>query len=112
MKLPNSDQALIEKKKILDYILNKSHPDNGGKSAFFIKLGFSRNDWQAMAAALHKYAETAEVSKRIESQHGIKYILDGRIISPTGKTAMIRSIWIVDGGRNIPRLVTVYPHEK
>jgi hypothetical protein len=41
--------------------------------------------------------------------HGLKYILDGRIGTPSGKTPVVRSVWIVDAGREAPRLVTAYP---
>jgi hypothetical protein len=39
MKLPNLDKAIIEREKIMDYLLNPVHPDNGGKSEFFRSLG-------------------------------------------------------------------------
>jgi hypothetical protein len=42
----------------------------------------------------------------------MKYIVDGRIVSPNGKTAQLRSIWIIDVGLDTPRLVTAYPREK
>jgi hypothetical protein len=47
----------------------------------------------------------------MESKHGKKYIVDGAIESPGGKTPMVRTVWIIDKGENIPRLVTVYPYE-
>ena len=112
VKLPGSHLAVVEKEKILDYILNETHPDNGGKAAFFFEIGFTRDDWQNMLIALQRLALTAKVSGKIDSQHGIKYILDGRITSPSGKKPVVRSIWIVDRDQSTPRLVTVYPHEE
>jgi len=64
-----------------------------------------------LAGALGKVAETSEVNKKMESTHGQKYVLDGRIESPSGRTAVVRTIWIVDHGSDTPRLVTAYPHE-
>ena len=46
MKLPNAEQAIVEQAKIVDYLLNPAHPDNGGKVAFFLSLGFNREAWQ------------------------------------------------------------------
>ena len=92
MKLPNARAALVEREKITEYLLNPAHPDNGGKALFFQSLGFSREDWQVLAGALRKLAETTEVNKRMESPHGQKYILDGRIESPSGRTPEVRSI--------------------
>ncbi|HVU27152.1 MAG TPA: hypothetical protein VHG71_05380 [Verrucomicrobiae bacterium] len=35
MKLPNADKAIVERDKIENYLLDASHPDNGGKAQFF-----------------------------------------------------------------------------
>ena len=35
MVLPNVDSAGIEIAKLVNYLLNPNHPDNGGKAAFF-----------------------------------------------------------------------------
>ena len=110
MKLPNAHLALVEREKIVDYLLNAAHPDNAGKAPFFFALGFSRDDWQPLAVALARLAEATEVLKSMESPHGRKYILDGRIETPSGQTPVVRTIWIVDRGADRPRLVTAYPH--
>ena len=47
----------------------------------------------------------------MESAHGGKYILDGRIETPSGKRPIVRTVWIVDRGVEMPRLVTAYPQE-
>ena len=112
LKLPNAHLALIEQAKLCDYLLNAAHPDNGGEATFFQSLGFGRENWQALVAALRKLAGTADVSKSMESAHGRKYVVDGRIDSPGGKTSPVRTIWIVDLGAEAPRLVTAYPHEE
>ena len=109
MKLLNPNQALVEREKIVDYLLNPAHPDNGGKAAFFIALGFGRENWQTLATAFGKLADNGLVVKSLETAHGHKYILDGRIEAPGGKTAEVRTVWIVDRGLDRPRLVTAYP---
>src|SRR6266511_1958264 len=58
MKVPNERAALVEREKITEYLLNPAHPDNGGKAPFFLALGFSREDWPVLVAALRKLAET------------------------------------------------------
>ena len=35
----------------------------------------------------------------------------GRIKSPVGKAADVQTIWIVDKGVDVARLVTAYPHK-
>ena len=63
MKLPNAERALVERKKIVDYLLNAEHPDNGGKADFFSQLGFSSSDWTTLADAL-RLLETSQSATR------------------------------------------------
>lgn len=79
MRLPNANLALVERPKITEYLLNREHPDNGGKADFFIALGFHVNDWETMAAALRMLAIDSPVTLSVESPHGKKYIVDGTI---------------------------------
>jgi len=112
MKLPNAERAVVEREKIADYLLNPAHPDNGGKAAFFLALGYKRDDWPSLASALRRLAVATEVAKSMETVHGIKYVLDGGMETPGGKTPVVRTIWIVDRGLDRPRLVTAYPREE
>jgi uncharacterized protein DUF6883 len=112
MILPGADKIMVEREKIVEYLLNAMHPDNGGKARFFLGLGFDRNEWQPLAAALRKAAESHPVSKSMASPHGMKYIVDARIETPGGKTPMVRTVWIIDLGVDRPRLVTAYPREE
>lgn len=109
MRLPNAQQAGVERGKIIDYLLNPAHPDNAGKAPFFLALGFGRDEWQSLAGALVRMAETTEVAKCMESPHGRKYVLDGRLETPSGRSPFVRTVWIIDSGSAQPRLVTAYP---
>ena len=112
MKLPNAELAFVERQKIVEYLLNREHPDNGGKADFFIDLGFSAEAWETLAQALQRLAVSFPVTRSMESSHGKKYIVEGEIESPIGKPATVRTVWIVDNGETIARLVTAYPHEE
>ena len=111
MKLPNARLALVEREKITDYLLNAAHPDNGGKAEFFTSLGFQREEWEVLVRAFRGLAIATEVTESLESSHGMKYVVEGAIQTPSGRVARVRTIWIVDRGRNCPRLVTAYPAE-
>jgi hypothetical protein len=54
----------------------------------------------------------SEVVVSMETSHGIKYIVDGALITPSGKRPTVRTVWIVDRGSENPRLVTAYPGEE
>jgi hypothetical protein len=112
MRLPNANLAIVEREKITEYLLNPEHPDNGGKATFFVALEFSRSDWETFANALRRVALTADISQSMETVHGKKYIVDGDIENPLGRTAWVRTIWIIDAGTDFPRLVTAYPFGK
>lgn len=109
MRMPDVDRAVVEERKITQYLLNAAHPDNGGKARFFDSLGFTVAGWRLLAEALRQHARDAEVLRCVESEHGCKYVLDGPIETPRRIMATIRSNWIVDLMHPVPRLVTAYP---
>ena len=84
MNLPNAHLAIIEYEKITQYLMNSAHPDNGGKAAFFVSLGFSEDSWQTLESALVAIAFESPLTKSMESPHGIKYIVDGTVQGPNG----------------------------
>ncbi len=81
-------------------------------SPFFERLGFRRSEWERLAAALLRLARTAEVNGQTESPHGTKYVVVGRIESPALTAVMVQTVWIVDKGLEVARLVTAYPHKE
>ncbi len=101
------------KRKVTDYLLNGAHPDNGGKARFFHGLGFSAEDVARFVKALRDVAETGEVVEKIESVYGVKFVVDGALQAQTGKSAAraVRTVWIIERGESVPRLVTAYPNE-
>jgi hypothetical protein len=111
MKIPNPDKVLIEREKLVGYLLNSQHPENGGKSQFFTQLGFDLNRWEEMANALRQLAKESDVLATSESEHGKKFVVVGKIHSPSGKSATLQSIWIIDKGGDVARLVTAYPRK-
>jgi hypothetical protein len=111
MKLPDANQAAVDRGKIADYLLDPGHPDNGGKADFFTQLGFHRERWEVLAAALKALAVSDEVTDASETPHGRKYVITGRIQSPGGKSPLVQSIWIVDKNRDAAGLVTAYPRK-
>ena len=109
MKLPNAERATVERAKIADYLLNAAHPDNGGKARFFGDLGFIRTDPATLADALCAIAVAGDVARQADSPHGRKFVVDGAIQGTRGRSAVVRTIWIINTGQDVPRLVTAYP---
>jgi hypothetical protein len=109
VKLPDAVRAIVDRAKIVEYLLNAAHPDNGGKAMFFLRSGFSSANPDELATALRKVAANGDVVVHTESLHGNKYVVDGRLESPAGGRPFVRTVWIIDRGTDVPRLVTAYP---
>lgn len=109
--LRNASLAAVDRSKVVDYLLNEAHPDNGGKARFFLSLGFSREDPEPLIKALRDIAEHGDVVDSSKSVHGEKYVVDGSLSGHTeeGRRWLVRTVWIIDSGGNAPRLVTAYP---
>ncbi|HLX60120.1 MAG TPA: hypothetical protein VKX17_02445 [Planctomycetota bacterium] len=110
MKLPNARRAMVERGKIVDYLLNESHPRNRGKCAYFQSRGFSVKSWRFMAAAFQELARSGNVLESMETPHGMKYIVEGDLKSPSGKPMLVQSVWVVNPRSNVPRFITAVPH--
>jgi uncharacterized protein DUF6883 len=83
MTLPNAHLAVVDQRKVVDYLLNAAHPDNGGKAKFFEALGYSGANPSSLVGALKNIAVAGKVVERSESVHGEKYVVDGMLMSHT-----------------------------
>jgi hypothetical protein len=110
MRLPNAHLVILESRKVVDYLLNAAHPDNGGKAVFFESLGFARSDPDSLIEALRAVAD-GEVGSKVTSKHGDKFVIDGTLTSSAGRVGLVRTVWIVDRGATTPRFVTAYPRD-
>jgi hypothetical protein len=95
--------SIVDRAKISEYLLNAAHQDNGGKAKFFEDLGFSATEPVRLVAGLTGVAN-GEVVLGVEPVHGVKYVVDGPLTSRTGKQAVVRTVWIIDRGEDVPRL--------
>jgi hypothetical protein len=111
-KLPDFTAATVEMRKIVAYLLSPSHPDGASKAIFFSSFGFQVSQWQELADALRELAVKSSVVETVETPHGRKYIVDGILETPSGASPAVRTVWIIDSGGQVPRLVTAFPHGK
>ena len=109
MKLPNYEKALISQVKITGILLSMARPEKRERAKFFFDLGFSVEGWQELAQALRRHAANHSVAKVEDSSFGLQYVIDGIILTPSGETPLIRSIWFVPTGESVPRFITAYP---
>jgi len=112
MRVPNIENAWVDQSKIEDYLLCPYHPDGAAKARFFASFGFTLAGWRVFAEALRRHAETWPVVSQVESEYGERYAVDGPLDTPDGRDPNVRTVWIVETGNNIPRLITAHPLQR
>ncbi|HEX3883347.1 MAG TPA: hypothetical protein VHW66_11870 [Stellaceae bacterium] len=108
-RLPNAELAVIDAWKITRYLLAINHPVGGPKAYFFRQAGYRLASWTELRDTLHGHASSADLVSVRKMEFGMKYTLEGPIMTPSGRTPRIRTVWIIDPGETAPRLVTAYP---
>ena len=78
------------------------------KAAFFDAFGFTIDQWKSLRDALLEHAAIHEVAHTLETAHGVKYIIDGELQAPDGRSPQVRAVWIIEADKDSPRLVTAY----
>lgn len=111
MRLPNPDQLLVEREKIVDYLLNPAHRYGASKARFFIEFGFRVDAWEQLAVALREHGQTHDVARVTETGFGPRYAVEGELNTPGGRRPRVRTIWQMDAGAVAPRLISAYPLE-
>ena len=109
MKLSNRDKAVIPRNKLVKYLLPETHPVGNAKARFFRKLGFSETNVDELEKALLAIVRVNDVKDERKFAYGINYAVDGIIETPSGKRAVITTVWFVKTARSRPRFVTAYP---
>ena len=109
MKLPNYEKAIVPQEKITGMLLSLTHPDKRERAKFFMSFGFSAESWKVLARALRRHAANHDVAKVEILSFGTQYVIDGIILTPDGRTPLVRSVWLVLIGESVPRFITAYP---
>ena len=109
MKLPNAELAIVDERKVREYLLSDSHPIGRFKAAFFRKVGFKPDNWRDLRAQLLEIAVSNDAELGAKTEFGQKYPIDGILRGTGGLSGQVTTVWIILRGQDIPRLVTVYP---
>jgi hypothetical protein len=108
MRLPRGDRAILDLRKIEDYCLNPLHPRGRHKARVFREVfDIERNDAGWLRDVLLEAARSGEASEVATDAWGSHWRMDVTV-RRHGKTAVIRTIWIVRTGENKPRFVTCW----
>ena len=109
MFLPRREDAYIPPSKIDSYLLSKTHAVGKSKAKFFRTLGFNEGNTNLLEQGLLAIARSEVVKETASLPYGTKYIIDGSLTTPNGKSVNVRTIWIIEAEDEKPRFVTAYP---
>jgi hypothetical protein len=109
MKIPNNDQSFVADNKITDYLLSETHEIGKHKADFFKRFGFDLNDIETFRESLIQHSIVRDIEQTKNSEFGSKYELKCEIITPDEQNPCIVTVWIVENGQAVPKLVTAYP---
>ncbi|MGE0742561.1 MAG: DUF6883 domain-containing protein [Hyphomonadaceae bacterium] len=109
--MPHAHLAFVERPKLVSYLLNRGHEEGGPKANFLEAIGFDLTLPEALEAALLAHAAAHDATE-IATPFGVKYHVDGVLISPAGRSAYVRTVWQIDAGSVAPRFVTLRPRVK
>ncbi len=106
MKLP--EPLEIERGKVRDYLLSRTHPVGRFKARVFAALGFDVGLEAEFVAEVLRLARAGDVEENEQTPFGAKYTVSGELIGPLGSRA-VSTVWFRASGGGAVRLVTVRP---
>jgi len=108
MKIPPDSILQIPKDKLQNYLLDPKHPDGKAKADFFRANGIDLGNFQELDALLKSQVLSNDVTKTLNTPFGIKYIVEGSMRFPNGRSHNMRSVWIKVENEKILKFVTAY----
>jgi hypothetical protein len=83
LTLPFAERAAIDPRKLTEYLLSTSD--------------------------LQEVARSGLVTETVTTPFGTKYVVDGRVTTPSGRELVLRTVWMIASNEEVPRFVTAYP---
>ncbi len=108
MELPNRALAVISQEKLTDYLLNTGHKRGGTKARLLEQFGYVVQNWRQLEADI-RGGLGAEVDVVRTTEYGTRYEIRMTLQTPLGSPLTVRTIWQIDDGTDVPRLITLYP---
>jgi hypothetical protein len=108
VRLPNSHKAVVEIQKLRNYSLNPNHPVGKHKARVFrAALGITLKDTEWLRERALEIALRDDARLGAASVFGDKYVIDS-LLEYKGMSAIVRFSWIVEFGKEFPRLTSCY----
>lgn len=106
MRLPNADNAEIDTRKLKDYCLNPNHEVGKHKARVFAAaLNLRIEDHAFLKEQLIKAVVENDAVSGVFNKYGQRYVVNFEL-EHDGRTAVVESVWLIDTGSEVPRLIT------
>ena len=109
MRFDEENKVVVNGSKILEYLLNLSHPNGRHKAKFFMEFGFSKEMYNQLKEALIFHLKDNITSENILTKYGRKITKDCMIRTPDKRNPCIRTVWIIKEEPDLISFVTAYP---
>jgi glucose-6-phosphate 1-dehydrogenase len=96
MKIPNSDRAIIEPSKLMEYLLNTEHKRGGAKAKLLIYFGYSPENWQQLDSDIRQFHFDVDVNVVKESPYGVRYEVSANFLTPINRQLRVKTVWQID----------------
>lgn len=107
-RLQNSLLAVTDHNKIQRYALNSNHPKGKEKARVFNSvLGYHYENWQLLSDQIYDKLQTSNISRQESTKYGERFIIPMRITGLRNKSMVVNTVWQIDKGTVIPRLITL-----
>ena len=108
MKLPNFDNAIIQKEKLTKYCLNELHPIGKYKARLFKSiLQITIANYQDLITLIKNGLQHTVAKERKSDMYGRRYSVDIKVLKNT-EVITIRTNWIIKNKENIPTLTSCF----
>lgn len=106
--LPSYQYAYIPDTKIRDYVLNPNHEEGKHKAlVFHSALGLKQDDFEWLVEEIKKGIRITPAQEMEPGDYGKRYVVDLQVFRE-GKSALVRTSWILRGKEDFPRLTSCY----
>jgi hypothetical protein len=109
-QLPRVANAILEDRKITQYLLSNVHPVGASKAKFFMSFGFSPGNWAELKSALLNHPHSNPVTNQASNPFGQKFEVGCSLVTLDGRNPCIISVWVIEPPDSNPRFITAYPN--
>lgn len=108
MRLPNGDRAIVEDRKLIDYVLSTEHPVGKHHALLFQRLlGIGPQQAPLLKSRLLAAAAADEAVPGQPTSYGQKFVQRLTMTGQQGERVVL-AVWLIDVGQELPRLITCY----